>query len=89
MNRVKVKIIRTRTLPTRDHVRWTDAGLELPQASADGDGLVPEQVTYEMGGETERVRSHAFGGGRGRALPHAALANDPVIATEIDAFMKR
>jgi hypothetical protein len=88
MNGVAVKVIRTNTLPTRDHVLLTGGGLTVPPPTATGDGLVPEKATYEMGGEVERVRSHAFGGGRGKALPHNMLANDPVIATEIETFMK-
>jgi hypothetical protein len=86
MNGVKVQILMSRALPTWDHVVLGDAGLELPARTAAGDGLVPEDATFQMSGFVERARMHAFGGGSGTTLQHFVLANDPVIATAIKDF---
>jgi len=88
MNGVAVRIVMSKALPTRDHVLMRDGGLTIPAATADGDGLVPEQATRDVGGQVERDSSHSFGGGDGTTMQHFVLANDPVIATEIKDFFR-
>lgn len=87
MRGVAVQIMRSRSYPTRDHVLQTAGGLELAPPGVPGDTLVPDEETYAMGGEVERVRSVTFGGPKGRTLQHFVLANDPAIATAIRDFM--
>ncbi len=85
MNGVKVRFILSRAHNTQNHALLQNGVLTLPELGEPGDTLVPAETSYRMAGQVERDRTHGFEGGPG-TLTHFALANDPVIATEVKSF---
>jgi pimeloyl-ACP methyl ester carboxylesterase len=84
-NGVKKRIFQSRAFPTPDHVVKTAAGLQVSGA-VEGDTLVPDTLTRDMGGDIQAGLTLSIGQ-NGNTLVHSMLANDPVFATGVKDFL--